>query len=170
MHSKIVVSISKRHREMCGQCHAPAILPRYPYYRRPSRPRSLSGWVKNILPSPVFEPRTVQVVATCYIADTIPADLFDCRVTNLPSLNNVISTSDCKISEQRNGNDVTVSGTGLITSDTSPTIFSWRILGKPHRKSVLNEIRSTCHPNTSHISPIQSVCFPYKCFMNLNDT
>ena len=53
-----------------GQRHAPAALPpvmtRYPLYRRLGRPQGRSGRVLKISPSPVFDPRTVQLVASRY--------------------------------------------------------------------------------------------------------
>ena len=48
------------------QRHAPAALPpgktRYPLYRRLGGPQGRSGRVRKILPSPGFDPRTVQPV------------------------------------------------------------------------------------------------------------
>jgi hypothetical protein len=61
-----------------GQRHAPAALPRgmtrYPLYRRLGRPQGRSGRVLNISPSPGFNPRTVQFVATRYTDYAIPAE------------------------------------------------------------------------------------------------
>ena len=53
-----------------GQRHAPAALPpgetRYLMYRRLGGPQSRSGQVRKISPSPGFDPRTVQPVASRY--------------------------------------------------------------------------------------------------------
>jgi len=56
---------------MRGQRHAPAALypsgkTRYPLYRRLGGPQGLSGQVQKISPPPVFDPRTVQPVASRY--------------------------------------------------------------------------------------------------------
>ena len=55
-----------------GQSHAPAALPpgktRYPLYRRLGGPQGKSGWVRKISHPPGFDPRTVQPVASRYIA------------------------------------------------------------------------------------------------------
>ena len=55
---------------MGGQCHAPAALPpgktRYQLYRGPGGPQGRSGWVREILSPPGFDPRTVQSVAGRY--------------------------------------------------------------------------------------------------------
>ena len=52
---------------VCGQRHDPAALPpgktRYPLYRRLCGPQGRSGRVREISPSPVFDPRTVQPVS-----------------------------------------------------------------------------------------------------------
>ena len=60
-----------------GQCHAPAALPpgktRYPLYRRLGGPQGRSGRVRKISPPPVFDPRTVQPVASRYTDWAIPA-------------------------------------------------------------------------------------------------
>jgi hypothetical protein len=63
-----------------GQRHAQAVLPpgkgtRYPLYRRLGGPQALSGQVLKISPPPVFDPRTVQLVASRYTA--IPAHNMD---------------------------------------------------------------------------------------------
>jgi hypothetical protein len=53
-----------------GQRHVPAALPpgktRYPFSRRLGRPQDRSGQVRKISPSPGFDPRTVQPVASRY--------------------------------------------------------------------------------------------------------
>jgi hypothetical protein len=53
-----------------GQHHAPAALPpgktRYPLYRRLGGPQGRSWLVRKISPSPGFDPRTVQPVASRY--------------------------------------------------------------------------------------------------------
>ena len=57
--------------------HAPAALPpgktRYPLYRRLAGPQGRSGRVRNISPTPRFDPRTVQPVASRYTDWAIPA-------------------------------------------------------------------------------------------------
>ena len=62
-----------------GQHHAPAALPpgktRYPLYRRLGGSQGWSGWVRKISPTPWFDPRTVQPVASRYIDWAIPAAL-----------------------------------------------------------------------------------------------
>ena len=61
---------------MGGQRHAPAALPpamtRYPLYRRLGGPQCRSGRVRKISPSPVFDPWTVQPVASRYADCDIP--------------------------------------------------------------------------------------------------
>ena len=63
-----------------GQRHAPAALRTgmtcYPLYRRLGRAQSLSGRVLETSPQPRFDPRTVQLVANCYIDYAIPAQIF----------------------------------------------------------------------------------------------
>jgi hypothetical protein len=53
---------------VCGKRHAPVALPagkiRYPVHRRLGRPQGLSGQVRKTSPTPVFDPRTVQPVAS----------------------------------------------------------------------------------------------------------
>ena len=53
-----------------GQRYAPAALPagktRYPFYRRLGGPQGRSGRVRKISPTPEFDPRTVQSIASCY--------------------------------------------------------------------------------------------------------
>jgi hypothetical protein len=53
-----------------GQRHAPAALPpgkyRYPLYMRLGGPQGRSGQVREISPSPGFDPRTVQPVGSRY--------------------------------------------------------------------------------------------------------
>jgi len=60
-----------------GQRHASAALPpgktQYPLYRRLSGPQGPSGRVRKISPSPGFDPRTVQHVASPYTDWNIPA-------------------------------------------------------------------------------------------------
>jgi hypothetical protein len=60
-----------------GDRHAPAALPpgmtRYPLYRRLGRSQGRSGRVLKILPPPVFDLRTVQLVASRYTDYGIPA-------------------------------------------------------------------------------------------------
>jgi hypothetical protein len=62
---------------MGGQRHAPAALPpgmtRYPLHRRLVRPQGRSGRVLKISPSPGFDSRTVQLVASRYTDYAIPA-------------------------------------------------------------------------------------------------
>ena len=71
--------------EVGGQRHAPAALPpgetRYPLYRKLDGPKGQSGWVRKILPSLGFNPRTVQptisrytdyAIPVLYISDTVP--------------------------------------------------------------------------------------------------
>ena len=60
-----------------GQRHAPAALPpamtRYPLYRRLGRPQGWSGRVLKTSPTPGFDSRTVQLVASRYNDYAIPA-------------------------------------------------------------------------------------------------
>ena len=53
-----------------GQCHTLAALPpgktRYPLYRRLGGPQDKSGRVQKISPTPGFDPRTVQPIASHY--------------------------------------------------------------------------------------------------------
>jgi hypothetical protein len=53
-----------------SQRHAPGALPpemsRYPVYRRLGGPQGRSEQVQKISPTPEFDPRTIQAVATCY--------------------------------------------------------------------------------------------------------
>jgi hypothetical protein len=60
-----------------GQLHAPAALPpgktRYTLYRRLGGPQGRSGRLRKISPTPGFDPRTVQPVASRYIDYAIPA-------------------------------------------------------------------------------------------------
>ena len=63
--------------EVGGQRQAPAALPPektgYSLYRRLGGPQGRSGRVRRILPSPVFDSRTVQPVASGYTDWAIPA-------------------------------------------------------------------------------------------------
>jgi hypothetical protein len=56
---------------------------RYPLYRRLGGPQGCSGQVRNILPPPRFDPRTVQPVASCYT---------DCATR--PTMNHVTMTEE----------------------------------------------------------------------------
>jgi len=60
-----------------GQRHAPAALTpgktQYTLYRRLGEPQGLSGRVRKISPSPGFDPRTVQPIASGYTDCAIPA-------------------------------------------------------------------------------------------------
>jgi len=64
-----------------GQRHAPAATPpgktRYPMYRRLGGPQGRSGRVREISPSPGFDPRAVQPVASRYTE----AQIMQCIVT-----------------------------------------------------------------------------------------
>jgi hypothetical protein len=55
-----------------GQRHTPAaLIPRktlYPLYRRPGGPQNQFGRVRKISPTPGFDPRNVQPVASRYTA------------------------------------------------------------------------------------------------------
>ena len=66
-----------------GQHYSPAALPpgktRYPLYRRLGGPRGRSGRVRKISPSPGFDPRTVQPVASRYTDWANPAPALKCR-------------------------------------------------------------------------------------------
>jgi hypothetical protein len=59
-----------------GQRHAPASSPpqktQYPLYMRMGGPQGRSGQVQRILPPPVFDPLTVQPVASHYTDYAIP--------------------------------------------------------------------------------------------------
>ena len=59
-----------------GQHHAPTALPpwktRYPLYKRLDGPQGRSGRVEKISPTPGFDPRTVQPVASRYTDWAIP--------------------------------------------------------------------------------------------------
>jgi len=63
---------------MGGQRHAPAVLPpvktRYTLYRRLGGPQGRSGRVREISPSPGFDPRTVQLVTSRYTDCAIQAE------------------------------------------------------------------------------------------------
>jgi hypothetical protein len=58
------------------QRHGPAALPsgktRYPFYRRLGGPQGRSGQVRKVSPTPGFDPRTVQLVASLYTDYAIP--------------------------------------------------------------------------------------------------
>jgi hypothetical protein len=60
-----------------GKRHALAVLSpgkiRYPSYRRLGGPQGWSGQVRKISPSPGFQPRTVQPVASRYTDYAMPA-------------------------------------------------------------------------------------------------
>ena len=60
-----------------GKRHASATLPPgktlYPLYRRLGGPQGWSGQVQKISPSPGFDPRSIQLVASRYTDYTIPA-------------------------------------------------------------------------------------------------
>ena len=62
-----------------GKRHASAALPpgmtRYPLYRKLGRPQGRSGRVLKISPTPGFDPRTVQLVASRYTDDGIAAHI-----------------------------------------------------------------------------------------------
>ena len=49
---------------------------RYPLYRRLGAPQGRSGQVRKISPPPVFDPRTVQPVASRYTDYAIPLTVF----------------------------------------------------------------------------------------------
>jgi hypothetical protein len=72
---------------MGGQRHAPAALPpgmtRYPLYRKLGRPHGRSGRVLKISPTPGFDRRTVQPVASRYTDWAIAAHFRWYDLTNL---------------------------------------------------------------------------------------
>ena len=72
---------------MGDERYAPAALPpvktRYPLYRRLGGPQGWSGRVRKISPLPVFEPRTVQPVASRYTNWAIPAHMYVCVYMNV---------------------------------------------------------------------------------------
>jgi hypothetical protein len=63
-----------------GQRHAPAALPpgmtRYQLYRRLGGPQGRFWRVRKISPQPVFDPLTVQGVASRYTKYAIPTSIF----------------------------------------------------------------------------------------------
>ena len=65
---------------MGGQRHAPAALSprknRFPSYRRLGGPQCRSGQVRKISSPPGFDPRTVQLVASCYTELNYPGPCF----------------------------------------------------------------------------------------------
>ena len=71
-YSSTLPSTSALDGGVCGQRHAPAALPpgktRYPVHRRLGGPQGRSGPVRKISPppSPGFDPRTVQPIASRY--------------------------------------------------------------------------------------------------------
>ena len=72
---------------MGGQHHGPAALPpeetRYQLYRRLGGPQSPSGQVGKNSPSPGFDPRIIQLVASRYTAWAIPAPGYRTGVTGM---------------------------------------------------------------------------------------
>ena len=78
-----------------GQHHAPAALPpektRYPLYRRLGVPQGRYGRVRKISPSPGFDPRMVQPVASRYTdwaiaAPKVSSNVLKLNKEKLPSL------------------------------------------------------------------------------------
>ena len=71
--------------EVGGQRHAPAALPpaktRYPLFRRLGGPQGRCGRVRKILPSPEFDPWTVQPVPSHYTNWAIPVRRWDSNIT-----------------------------------------------------------------------------------------
>ena len=61
---------------VAGQRHVPAALPpgqtRYPLYGRLRGPKGWSGQLRKISPTPGFDPRTVQPVASRYTDYALP--------------------------------------------------------------------------------------------------
>jgi hypothetical protein len=74
-----------------GQRHVPAALPlgktRDPLYRRLGVPQGRSGQVRKISPPPLFDPLTVQPVASHYTDCAIPAPCKDPVVLRLSHIN-----------------------------------------------------------------------------------
>jgi hypothetical protein len=68
-----------------GQRHAPVALPLGK--TRLGGPQGRSGRARKISPLPVFDPRTVQPVASLYIDWAIPAH--DCNINNNSNNNNL---------------------------------------------------------------------------------
>jgi len=56
-------------------CFVPGKDSRYELCRRVAGPRGRSGWVRKILPSPGYEPRTLQAVASPFNDYATPARL-----------------------------------------------------------------------------------------------
>jgi len=48
-------------------------------YRRPGGPEGQSGWVGKISPPLVFNPLTIQPIASCYTDYTIPVDIYSIK-------------------------------------------------------------------------------------------
>jgi hypothetical protein len=99
-----------------GQLHAPAVLPqetRYPFYRRLGRPQGRSGRLWKISPTPGFDPRTVQPVASHCTVWAIPAHSHRC--------------SGIKIQGEQQG-PVRLSQVGYSASDSvgSSCVTTWQ--------------------------------------------
>jgi len=64
------ISLTSTLDEVVGQRHAPADLSteetRYPLYKRRSGPQGRSAWLRIILPTTGFDPRTAHPVASRY--------------------------------------------------------------------------------------------------------
>ena len=61
----------------------PGRFTQYPLYMRLGRPRGRSGQVLKISPTPGFNPRTVQPIASRYTDYAIPAPLVVVRILNM---------------------------------------------------------------------------------------
>ena len=83
-----------------GQHHAPAALPagktRYPLYRRLGGPQGRSGRVRKISLPPVFDPRTVQPVASRYTDWAIAVHILWCGVIYFSEVLVLLSTENDK--------------------------------------------------------------------------
>ena len=75
---------------VAGQRHVPAALPpemtRYPLHRGLGRPQGQSGRALKKSPPPGFNPRTVQLVASCYTDYASPTPHYSTHHINIPDL------------------------------------------------------------------------------------
>jgi hypothetical protein len=85
---------------------------RYPLYRRLGGPQSRSGQVRKISPSPGFDPRNVQPVASRYTGGLLCVAWYDQWLNNLSSVCNSGYVSDIT-STHMNTRLPVVGGTGV---------------------------------------------------------
>ena len=142
---------------MGGQLHAAATLPsgktRHPLYRRLGGPQGRSGRVRKILPSPGFDPRTVQHVASRYTdwaTGPIQKEQVWCKTKVIQSLYRSWGFQETEFepaAQRLNQLCSQCGGTCLPASEARDCLMCSEVAGRIFRRNV-----GVYLPNASHLA------------------